>query len=32
MFSKLDTDGGGTLSMEEITDLFVTNGIQMEKK
>ena len=32
MFSILDTDGGGTLSLDEIEDLFVTNGIYMEKK
>ena len=29
MFEKLDQDGGGTLSIEEITSLFAENGIQM---
>jgi hypothetical protein len=29
MFKKLDQDGGGTLSIEEITSLFKANGIHM---
>lgn len=31
MFTKLDTDGGGTLSINEITSLFEENGIHMTK-
>jgi len=29
MFNELDEDGGGTLSIEEITSLFKANGIGM---
>lgn len=29
MFKELDTDGGGTLSIQEITSLFKKNGINM---
>ncbi len=29
MFQKLDQDGGGTLSIDEITSLFKENGINM---
>lgn len=29
MFLKLDTDGGGTLSIDEITSMFAENGINM---
>ena len=29
MFKKLDEDGGGTLSIDEITSLFEANGILM---
>ena len=32
MFKKLDTDGGGTLSIQEITLLFRSNGIRMTKE
>jgi len=31
MFNKLDEDGGGTLSIEEITSLFKENGIHMSE-
>ena len=31
MFEKLDEDGGGTLSIEEITSLFKENGIHMSE-
>jgi Ca2+-binding EF-hand superfamily protein len=31
MFNKLDEDGGGTLSIEEITSLFIENGILMSE-
>ena len=31
MFQKLDADGGGTLSIDEIKSLFVENGINMTK-
>ncbi len=31
MFNKLDEDGGGTLSIEEITSLFKENGIHMRE-
>ena len=29
MFAKLDSDGGGTLDMGEITALLVANGVHM---
>ena len=32
MFQKLDQDGGGTLSIEEITSLFKENGIFMSEE
>jgi Ca2+-binding EF-hand superfamily protein len=32
MFAKLDEDGGGTLSIDEITSLFVANGINMSEE
>jgi len=32
MFQKLDSDGGGTLSIEEITSLFKENGIHMSQE
>ena len=32
MFDKLDADGGGTLDMGEITELFQKNGIMMTKE
>lgn len=31
MFLKLDADGGGTLDIEEITALFIENGIMMSE-
>lgn len=31
MFEKLDSDGGGTLSVDEIHSMFVENGINMTK-
>lgn len=31
MFDKLDQDGGGTLSVDEITSLFCENGITMSE-
>ncbi len=31
MFKKLDLDGGGTLSIDEITNLFKENGIHMSE-
>ena len=31
MFAKLDEDCGGTLSVDEITGLFVENGIHMSE-
>ena len=31
IFLKLDADGGGTLSIDEITSLFVENGINMNE-
>lgn len=31
MFEKLDEDGGGTLSIEEITSLFKENGLDMSE-
>jgi Ca2+-binding EF-hand superfamily protein len=32
MFDKLDADGGGTLSIDEITALFVENDIHMSEQ
>lgn len=32
MFQKLDADGGGTLSIQEITSLFIENGIHMSRE
>jgi Ca2+-binding EF-hand superfamily protein len=31
MFKELDLDGGGTLSIGEITSLFIANGIHMSE-